>query len=285
MTVEDQHRLYGDEVTLICGPGLGPEGSLVERARAGGLDLRIVPELQRSIHPWRDWSSYRRLLKLLARNPAANRPHAQLEGRHPGPRGRGPSRHSRRPHDPRRGVSLRPESARAPPLYRRREMGRPALPAADQRLRRHDRPLRAGRHRAARAVRHDLQRHGGRAVLESAASAGSRPRGTGIPARARRHHEGGAAVSSQGTRIRDRGGRKRRATDIPTCGSCSSATASSAASSKSQIARAGLSEAFVFAGLVPPSQGARVDPCLGHHRAHQPVGGTGPRAAAGADRG
>ena len=65
LTVEDQHRLYGDEVTLICGPGLGPEGSLVERARAGGLDIRLVPELRRSIHPWRDWSSYRRLLTLL----------------------------------------------------------------------------------------------------------------------------------------------------------------------------------------------------------------------------
>ena len=27
LTVEDQHRLYGDEVTLITGPGLGPEGA------------------------------------------------------------------------------------------------------------------------------------------------------------------------------------------------------------------------------------------------------------------
>ena len=65
LTVEDQHRLFGDEVTLLCGPGLGPEGSLAERARAGGLDLRLVPALRRSIHPWRDWSSYRLLLNLL----------------------------------------------------------------------------------------------------------------------------------------------------------------------------------------------------------------------------
>ena len=28
LTVEDQHRDYGDKVTLITGPGLGPEGSL-----------------------------------------------------------------------------------------------------------------------------------------------------------------------------------------------------------------------------------------------------------------
>jgi glycosyltransferase involved in cell wall biosynthesis len=65
LTVEDQHRLYGDEVTLIAGPGLGPEGSLEERAKAGGLDLRLVPEMRRSIHPWRDWLSYRRLFRLL----------------------------------------------------------------------------------------------------------------------------------------------------------------------------------------------------------------------------
>ncbi len=65
LTVEDQHRLHGDDVTLICGPGLGPEGSLVERAQNGGLDLRILPDLRRSIHPWRDWRSYRRLLELL----------------------------------------------------------------------------------------------------------------------------------------------------------------------------------------------------------------------------
>ena len=64
LNVEDQHRL-GDEVILITGPGLGPEGSLEQRARAGGLDLRIVPQMQRSIHPARDWSSYRSLLKLL----------------------------------------------------------------------------------------------------------------------------------------------------------------------------------------------------------------------------
>jgi glycosyltransferase involved in cell wall biosynthesis len=65
LTVEDQHRLYGDEVTLICGPGLGPEGTLVERAQSGRLDLRIIPELRRSIHPWRDWRSYRHLVHLL----------------------------------------------------------------------------------------------------------------------------------------------------------------------------------------------------------------------------
>lgn len=64
-TVEDQHRLFGDKVTLITGPGLGPEGSLEDRARQGGLDLRIIPASRRSIHPWRDFQTYRQLTKLL----------------------------------------------------------------------------------------------------------------------------------------------------------------------------------------------------------------------------
>jgi glycosyltransferase involved in cell wall biosynthesis len=65
LTVEDQHRDYGDQVTLITGPGLGPEGRLVERAQNGGLDVRIIPELRRSIHPLRDMVSYRKLRSLL----------------------------------------------------------------------------------------------------------------------------------------------------------------------------------------------------------------------------
>jgi glycosyltransferase involved in cell wall biosynthesis len=65
LTCEDQRRDYGDRVTLITGPALGPEGSLMARAERGGFDLRIVPELQRSIHPWRDWRAYRALVSLL----------------------------------------------------------------------------------------------------------------------------------------------------------------------------------------------------------------------------
>ena len=65
LTCEDQHRGYGDRVTLITGPALGPEGSLMPRAERGGFDLRVVPELQRSIHPWRDWRAYRALVSLL----------------------------------------------------------------------------------------------------------------------------------------------------------------------------------------------------------------------------
>lgn len=65
LTVEDQQQLHGDRVTLITGPGLGPEGSLEPRALAAGVDLRLVPEFRRNLHPWRDWSSYRTLIRLL----------------------------------------------------------------------------------------------------------------------------------------------------------------------------------------------------------------------------
>lgn len=65
LTVEDQHHLFGDRVTLITGPGLGPEGSLEDRARQGGLDMRLISASRRSIHPWRDWQTYRELLRLL----------------------------------------------------------------------------------------------------------------------------------------------------------------------------------------------------------------------------
>ncbi len=65
LTVEDQHRDYGDKVTLITGPGLGPEGSLEGRARRGGFDFRVLPELHRSIRPLQDWKAYRSLIAML----------------------------------------------------------------------------------------------------------------------------------------------------------------------------------------------------------------------------
>ncbi|MGE3314285.1 MAG: glycosyltransferase family 4 protein [Planctomycetaceae bacterium] len=65
LTVEGQHHRHKDEVTLITGPGVGPEGSLEERARAGGLNLRIIPDMRRNIHPLRDIASYRNLFAML----------------------------------------------------------------------------------------------------------------------------------------------------------------------------------------------------------------------------
>lgn len=63
--VDDQHHIHGDEVCLITGPGLGPEGTLEQRARDRGLDLKLLPELRRNLHPWNDFRCYFALKKLL----------------------------------------------------------------------------------------------------------------------------------------------------------------------------------------------------------------------------
>jgi len=64
LSCEDQHRA-GDRVTLITGPGLGPEGSLLERALRGGFDVRVVELMRRNIHPWRDFRTCLALCGLL----------------------------------------------------------------------------------------------------------------------------------------------------------------------------------------------------------------------------
>jgi glycosyltransferase involved in cell wall biosynthesis len=65
LTCEDLMRLHGDEVLLVTGPALGPEGSLLERAKANGVPLALVPSLRRAIHPWRDARSYRAVKGIL----------------------------------------------------------------------------------------------------------------------------------------------------------------------------------------------------------------------------
>ena len=56
---------YSDEVLLITGPALGPEGKLLEQGRAGGLPLKFIDELRREIHPPRDRLAYRQLIQAL----------------------------------------------------------------------------------------------------------------------------------------------------------------------------------------------------------------------------
>lgn len=63
--VDDQHHIHGDQVCLITGPGAGPEGSLEQRARQRGLDLRVLPELGRSIRPWQDLLALRAIRRTL----------------------------------------------------------------------------------------------------------------------------------------------------------------------------------------------------------------------------
>lgn len=62
----DLARDFGDEVTLMTGPSLGAEGSLLEKHR--DLDLRVIeiPELIRSIRPWTDRKAYRSLKQQIA---------------------------------------------------------------------------------------------------------------------------------------------------------------------------------------------------------------------------
>jgi glycosyltransferase involved in cell wall biosynthesis len=68
---EDLARIHGDDVLLLTGPPLGPEGSLLERAReqarAGGGQVEVIDALRRPIHPWRDWQSYWQLKETIKR--------------------------------------------------------------------------------------------------------------------------------------------------------------------------------------------------------------------------
>lgn len=65
LTCEDLLRRHGDQVLLVTGPALGPEGSLIQRARAGGVPLVVVNPLRRAIHPWRDLAAYRQIKQTL----------------------------------------------------------------------------------------------------------------------------------------------------------------------------------------------------------------------------
>src|ERR1700712_1746753 len=64
LSCEGQHDL-GHDVTLITGPPLGPEGSLMERAQSGGYKVEIVDEMRRSILPLKDYRTYHRLTSRL----------------------------------------------------------------------------------------------------------------------------------------------------------------------------------------------------------------------------
>ena len=51
-------------MTLLTGPSLGPEGSLLERARAGGYKVIVTPQLVRNPNVWRDVRGWRVIKKL-----------------------------------------------------------------------------------------------------------------------------------------------------------------------------------------------------------------------------
>ncbi|MGD0542093.1 MAG: glycosyltransferase, partial [Tepidisphaeraceae bacterium] len=59
-----QHEL-GHDVTLITGPAIGPEGSLLERAQSHGYRVIVVDEMRRAVRPRRDLRTHRILFDLL----------------------------------------------------------------------------------------------------------------------------------------------------------------------------------------------------------------------------
>jgi glycosyltransferase involved in cell wall biosynthesis len=50
---------------LITGPSIGPEGSLLDRARSYGFNVEVYDEMRRSILPRKDWKTYRHLIQRL----------------------------------------------------------------------------------------------------------------------------------------------------------------------------------------------------------------------------
>lgn len=64
LNCEDLIRDHGDEVLLLTGPTTGPEGTLMDRARQS-VPTRIVPDLIRSISPWHEIRAYRQLRQAL----------------------------------------------------------------------------------------------------------------------------------------------------------------------------------------------------------------------------
>ena len=62
LSCEGQHDA-GHDVTLITGPSLGPEGSLMERASRYGYRVETLDAMRRSILPGKDVATYRALVR------------------------------------------------------------------------------------------------------------------------------------------------------------------------------------------------------------------------------
>src|SRR5690349_9595911 len=64
LSCQGQHDL-GHDVTLITGPAIGPEGSLLDRARAGGYKVEVFDEMRRALSAKLDVQTYRHLIRRL----------------------------------------------------------------------------------------------------------------------------------------------------------------------------------------------------------------------------
>lgn len=61
----DLIRLFGDDVVLITGRSLGPEGGLLEQGRGGELPVIEIESLRRAIHPLHDARALREIRRHL----------------------------------------------------------------------------------------------------------------------------------------------------------------------------------------------------------------------------
>ena len=55
------HLLKGHQVTLLTGPSDGPEGKLLEQSCPAGLEVVEIPDLIRPLSPWHDYRAWRQL--------------------------------------------------------------------------------------------------------------------------------------------------------------------------------------------------------------------------------
>jgi glycosyltransferase involved in cell wall biosynthesis len=65
LNCQDLIHDYGDEVLLVTGPALGPEGDLLQQGRGGEVPLALVDSLRRAINPQRDWQAYGEIKRIL----------------------------------------------------------------------------------------------------------------------------------------------------------------------------------------------------------------------------
>jgi glycosyltransferase involved in cell wall biosynthesis len=80
LSCEGQHA-HGHDVTLITGPAIGPEGSLLERAQSSGYRIEIIDDMRRAISIPKDYRTYRQLIHLLREiNPDIVHTHSSKAG-------------------------------------------------------------------------------------------------------------------------------------------------------------------------------------------------------------
>ena len=170
---EDLLRDYGDDVLLITGPALGPEGSLLDRARAGGVPLAMIdPSCGGPSIPGATWCATAQIRSGAAAIsvPTSSIPTAPRAASSAAPP---PGACAFRPSSiPYTGaVSSLPEQGGEILLPGLRTLGRAAMPRLGQRGRRHDRADGRRRRRPAGKVHDHLQRHGGRTAAGVRAAA------------------------------------------------------------------------------------------------------------------